>query len=550
MLEWIERVASLHGRLNAVVTPAFMHRLDRRLLLHAPLFWRTQLHWVAWWSLLASAGLICCLSLPQSSATAWSAQELERSGILIGYVSGTLTVYWIVFQLRIPLGELPLRRHALLALLNVVTALLLFLPAPTVTLAATYRIATCISDAAFEEERKLHEKHDFWSGGGVQTVATEVPRIKASLARFGKADAWSFLCRDEERTLCVGQIAYARELQQRLLGIASSKELWHEARGEYLDRHVAALGYGLAFALVFAVLIGVASHPRYAWHRLLRTESGRARSARQRRRAAAFSRVDLSLLLAHPRIWAARIHVTLLWLLLLGPLALGGALLLDTALSWGHKTQDIVLFAVFGCALAWPMLWLLLRRHQPEVLDPTALRSGIGILFAATVPVPCVLVTLGTCVSGEPKLLSAGLTACITVGSFMVSVAIVRAYRSRSMTFLLAASGLFAMVILEAALEWWALPIVGIATVATALAPRRVPVSGLRTSVSAMLVAAAPAGLVPLSFVPAIGLLSAVSFRPWLGLAFLSVLTYLFYAHLLLPLFRVLARAEYDPGIE
>src|SRR5688500_6270816 len=93
-------------------TPSPVRRLDRYLLTHWPLLWRTRLLWGTWYAALASmaTGLMGLL-LPTSAAEVWTSDQINTVFNFLQLVCLGGVGLWAFLQLRIGLGERRLREH-------------------------------------------------------------------------------------------------------------------------------------------------------------------------------------------------------------------------------------------------------------------------------------------------------------------------------------------------------------------------------------------------------------------------------------------------------
>lgn len=91
-----------------LVIPSFLRSLDRRLLLHRPLIWRTRVHYFVWFSLILANLVLYVLGwlYPVSRTSVPTIMEFES---LMGWfqIMGWLVLaLWVFQQFRSPLGSL------------------------------------------------------------------------------------------------------------------------------------------------------------------------------------------------------------------------------------------------------------------------------------------------------------------------------------------------------------------------------------------------------------------------------------------------------------
>jgi hypothetical protein len=580
--------------------PSFMRRLDHRLLTHRPLVWRTRLHWSIWYALLVSSwATLVCLLQPQPPASVWTTTQLGTAMTAIGGACVSVALFILLRQLRFPLGEQSLTRHAVLISLNTVTALFLLAPYHAAGLALTYRIANSVPDAVFHSDFDLHARHEFWgcsSSLDTKDIAEHRADIDAALERFGlrtdgELSNWGVGCAAGTTALTLwpatqsgptSETAAHDLLVGRLTSVRASKLLWRERRGAYFDRYADA-SVEAVVAFLGAVLISLFSHPGYAWRRrFLRPGTRRWRLSMELWRPAWLERIDRRLLLDSPVLWATRFHILSYHSLTLGVVLAGAALLAVQLLFAGdfidslkNYSEAYVWSGFAACGAIWPALWALTRSHEASAVSPATWRPMIRSFFLASLPVPLLAGLAGVYFEAMSDELTENLAALlfIVLGALLVvSNCVVRTYRDRTDTTLAAIVGivsfsapLVVMIVLDleeeasccisaaVACSWM------IAAAVTGRSQAASTIARARELGAAMLIAAAPTvllyGVLAVYFAfEVLGgyahVLAPIDMKDesrMMVASSLLVLAYPLYLYGLSPLLRVLVRAKYEP---
>ncbi|HET7539323.1 MAG TPA: hypothetical protein VFK05_05605 [Polyangiaceae bacterium] len=293
--------------------------------------------------------------------------------------------------------------------------------------------------------------HEFWECSERNTpegIAAERGRILESLARFG------FQTEGEPVSCQPGQYRmYLRKLEDgssdngafkdRLESISASKLLWQERKGDYYERTARWACGETLFAIIVGITMAILSHPYHAWVRRFCAPRLRlSLSIAGPLRPLWFAHFDRWLLVRAPTLWAAQIHVLLLrvwW-------AVPTAMIIDwIAKGTMHLETPVRTRAFQALILAWPYLWLVVRRPDFARVVPLRWRPTIGSFFLGALLVPVLSGCLGR-LRKDDDLLSASLGAC-ACAFLVIGICIVRGYRGRLATLVMALIGHFLLAI-------------------------------------------------------------------------------------------------------
>jgi hypothetical protein len=571
----IEKLARVLEAVNRRLAPPPLHRLNHQLLTRCPLVWRTGLLWVVWWSAVACVGAVALAALRVGSpADVPSTQVLADAHIWATYATGCAFGIWCAFQLKQRIGELPLRRHLHLLLLNLVAIVTLFLPGRAYMLASTYLAARTIPDAVFQSEYDWHKEYNFWICSPELTpevVTQNRARLDQALGRFGLSTSGrTSACMPGTLSLELNGpgAEYRLRLEEKLTSIAESKALWRHFRGTYHDSMLAESLASSVLGFLLALALGLASHPAYAWRRsfaVFRLRYGPALPTCDQAKARSYGRCEGRLIRKHSLLWAARIHYipAAVVLLVATMLALSLPFFGVSALrATGEDRFQVLCTALLLAGYAWPYVWLLLRRRDVAAVPTTPRRAQVASYFFATLPVSALLLVIGLCVDPPSDefliTLALVLLAAFISASFAVTLAVVRTHQGRLPTLLSVTGALTISFLSTFLLLVW--PVV-------AFVRARRPVSAWRRAAATVLIVATPEVVVMTAWLlsrwcadihflghfsraEGLGDFRHSSLVGFVALVGAMALAALFFFLWVLPLAKILARSEYEPKAE
>lgn len=430
MLANFDRIARVLGYLNSKLSPRLLWRLDAYLMRNRPLVWRTHVHWLAWWCLLATVAVVgfACATAGSPDDT-WADEGATQFAIFLRWIAVSAGVFWAVQQLRLPVGELGVRGHVKLAVVNLLALQLLWLPAEAFALVENYLSAHAMSREELKQAQHFFERNQYWvcplpDEAPPNPPANDAKLIDAALARFGFARGPGQLCDQPGGFVMVRRGRNYGEgglldLQAQLkhLDVAQLRA-WTEVASFWR-------GWQLLVAASVVSLLTLVSHPSYAWRRLFRIRPSRRSGVvvARVRVPTWMMRIETWLLVNRPIWWAARLHsptFLLLWLLGLA-FTLGSPPFSDG--GW--------ILGLFSALV--PYLWLLLRRHDLMAVLPRDWPSLLQSFLAATCSLPLVTIMVG-CATGR-KELTVLAVAEAQIALFAIGMAIVRLRRGRLATY-------------------------------------------------------------------------------------------------------------------
>jgi hypothetical protein len=416
----------------ALLNPRFLARLDRRLLIAFPHVWRSNIHYVAWYTLgpAAAWGFLYWPLLVVPTVA-----ELEGWALFLLVLSLLGMARWVFILSRKPRDEQHPGAFLRTALLSAACLFCLLATPGIFVAAAASQIAAFEPDAQFYPEYEFHASHHFWRadpGLTAEVAAKEHEKIAASLARYGLSTQFS-----DEPVTGTGQYDYQSGpslefsslatppspepflLQERLQSVYEAKRFWHGSGAFFYD-FIFWLPLASLACVTGGLILGLVFRPRHVWARSLAPLASRLALPRFLRwRPAAFHRLDRHLLIAWPVVWSARLHR--FWLapgpFLLACFVAGNVVLSqhfqtpdksDSAMTvaanlyglyfiagwaWlgpirnrlrlatvGHALQ--ILACYLAGVLAFPMLLALLSGKSETILSTAGVASAVGSYFA------------------------------------------------------------------------------------------------------------------------------------------------------------------------
>jgi positive regulator of sigma E activity len=452
----LEKLARAVSWLNDRVTPSTMQRLNRHLVLNHPLLWRSRLLWVAWWSALLSVVLTGVgYWMARSTSSVWATADLLRLLGFIRYTSIVLAITWAVLHLRIPVGELPFRRHAGTAVANFLVILLMFLPAHALRVAASHGGTHLLTVGEVMELRQYFAKLERCQSTdetGRQITSTLHRlglRQRAPVERCAKLEVWAasgplFRHDAPEQYVEVPDLHWS--LDPRLRGMVASSSLWHPGTEALHEGCVSPWRFELLLAFCAALLLGILGYPVSAWRRRIGISVRLGGTlAMPMPRIAWLDRLDQRLLTSSPLIWAARLHYLLP--LVASCLAVAVAVNVIGQLLAPREDWTITKGAAGVAVVCWPLAWQLARRTDIRQVLPARWQAVMATSLASALCVPLLMVpTIAVVAETEvPRLLGGwgGGFGVWTAGNLLV-----RAYKTRFQTFLFEAVAFFVAGIL------------------------------------------------------------------------------------------------------
>jgi hypothetical protein len=476
------------------LSPAALERFDKWLRLHHPLVWRTRIHWIIWWIVVPSTAWFAIVFLgPRPTADILNGPALLTYGTMFAFsLSCGGVALWSSKQIKTPLGERRWASRVSVTLTNTGIVAALFLPLWITILPLTHLVAHSVPSAAFYEELQFHREHDYWRcldhGKGYAVISENRQRLDASLALFGmrtRGELAPERCSPETdqgvtrwtlQTWNTGSSEKrnpndTEELQRRLEAIAYSKQLWQEHDGRLFD--VLANDY---VKLVFMIAMGVSmllvarDTPRYIIDRFLAryVPYGRIEPSRLHPRLmpAWLAKLDRHLLLRRPVFWATRAHIAAFYSVCWLATLVTAGLLMPEALARTRLAESIVMdgillnvgLSALGLppylglsALGLPVVWALsMRRGDVAAVRPAASQQLVDGFCLAVLPLPIAhgpLLLLWISPADSTDLFHAAVDASymVFVGLLVLSLSLIRNYRSGKVTFAATYAGCLAM---------------------------------------------------------------------------------------------------------
>jgi hypothetical protein len=383
-----------------------LRRLDRFILIHAPLVWRTRLLYFLFFSAVVANAALYLLGWFQPVARA-GVPNVEAVRVVGGlvYTAGVgVLAYWVYVQFRIPLPESGARRYVALTLLHAVCAFTILINGFAYQSAIVPRIAAVVPDDAFAQEYAYHATHRFWLCG-VDREAAPVhrSRIDASLQAWGlpnlqAADVepgWYPCDGFDPATMVRPPLSMLRD---RMASVHAAKALRRGEGSAYTSFASVAPGFAL-LSLLFGAALLPAFVPASAWkRRFVRTDGASQRFRLQLPPHPSWlRRLDRSLVASHPLVWSLQLHTFGFALLVYAALPLIALVVFVSGFLRPDLADVLRIGAIVWAPPAGFLLWVLVERrielHEPRLRgNRTALAAYY--LFVMAVAALAALVAL------------------------------------------------------------------------------------------------------------------------------------------------------------
>ncbi|RDH86828.1 MAG: hypothetical protein DIZ78_08030 [endosymbiont of Escarpia spicata] len=394
------------------VIPSFLRSLDRRLLLHRPLIWRTRVHYFVWFSLILANPVLYVLGwLYPVSRT--SVPTIVEFGSLMGWfqIMGWLVLaLWVFQQFRSPLGEFGWRKTLLTAVLYMAYFFMVQLNPLSFALPVVQRIADVTSDGEFAQEYAFHERYGFWcchSELDREVVQSNEQEIRSALRRYGIDEAFRFSYGVEACGYdrgCLLQVGdYNDEVPPLSLGdvlksIYAAKA-FRGGSGDYFERTLASIPFYILLSFFVAGMLTLSVLPLSIRNRRLGMSERRFGLPRLRLPyPRLIGRVDRYLRIHKPLVWSAGLHSFLLLFLLYGILMLGivfgAAYFVTRGEDIGdlmNKASDSGVFGVLGIIAAFtilPAIWAIWQSRMPIKATTILANQAVLLLYFTAVLCP------------------------------------------------------------------------------------------------------------------------------------------------------------------
>jgi hypothetical protein len=383
-----------------------LRRLDRLVLVHAPLVWRTRLPHFIFAAVIGNATLYLIGSVqPVEPTRVPPIGTIEIVTGLVYIVGFGVLAYWAYVQYRTPLPECRASRYVALTLLHAACVLTVLASPLAYQAAILPRIADVVPDRAFADEYAYHAGHSFWLCGVDRAEAPlHSSRIDASLTAWGlpglPADfelGWYSCDGLEPATMVRPPLSMLRD---RMESVRAAKAQRDGESGAYPSRPSLLAGFALISLLLGAALLP-ALVPASVWRRRFQL-SGRA-ALPQRLvlpRPAWLRRLDRRLVENRPLLWSLRLHTFAYELILGGGLTVLAATALARAFDVGEMdpffVEGLLLIAAVAAFLAWVLVQRGIALHEPRLRgNRTALAAYLGFVLALSLLLAGVVALLG-----------------------------------------------------------------------------------------------------------------------------------------------------------
>jgi hypothetical protein len=266
------------ARIRNVLFFAFMRRLDRRLLLRAPMLWRTRLLHLLVLLILAVIATVPFVqaSINDPSEILLIGTDTVLSWRLRLYVAVGVIVLWILSIIRRPVGELVPHRHVV-TVVAVAMGSYLWLVTPSLLaypqIDAIKRIGP--SDQVLNTDLNFLYQYGLWScvPPHVWDDASKLEQLRDVLARYGyegkptkgKSVSWC----TEDGVFELEQSSLAYNSRRTIETISHARKFGSSDYNEENQFYGILIGHSwwLAAALGIGILTTILSYPAYVWRR-------------------------------------------------------------------------------------------------------------------------------------------------------------------------------------------------------------------------------------------------------------------------------------------
>ncbi|RDH90161.1 MAG: hypothetical protein DIZ77_14160 [endosymbiont of Seepiophila jonesi] len=390
-----------------LVIPTFLRSLDRRLLLHRPLIWRTRVHYFVWFSLILANPVLYVLGwLYPVSRT--SVPTIAEFGSLMGWL---VLALWVFQQFRSPLGEFGWRKTLLTAVLYMACFFMLQLNPLSFALPVVQRIADVTPDGEFAQEYAFHERYGFWCCHPEldrEVVQSSEKEIRSALRRYGIDEAFRFSFRDKVCGYDRGCLMQVGDFDDEalpplplgdVLKSVYAAKAFSAGSGDYFERTIAPIPLYILLSIIAAGVLTLSILPLSIRNRRLGMSERRFGLPRLRLpHPRLIGRVDRYLRIRKPLVWSAGLHSFLLLFLLYGILMLGivfGAAYLVTR---GEDIGDLLdmasdsgVFGILGIIAAFtilPAIWAIRQSRMPIKATTILANQAVLLLYFTAVLCP------------------------------------------------------------------------------------------------------------------------------------------------------------------
>ena len=191
------------GLAYCCLAPAPLLQLDRYLLLHYPIIWRTKVHFFIWFSLILGYGLLFGLGewLPLQATNLPTLQQVDNGVAVLRLLGVMVLAWWGYMQFRSPMMESHARHLLLTGLIYFLCFFSVMINPLVLVVPVVHRIAQLVPDAAFQQEYALHEQNHFWrcdQGVTKENAENNRQAIVDTLGKYGFTTSFEFYPRNND----------------------------------------------------------------------------------------------------------------------------------------------------------------------------------------------------------------------------------------------------------------------------------------------------------------------------------------------------------------